>query len=84
MLGPKLSALTVSHSLRAYFFLGKSRVHADVQKFVEQMSFQVSLRNIKEQFNGIIIAGHDRTVRILNAPRRFLLLRLPVRTLDVS
>jgi hypothetical protein len=46
--------------------------------------FQVSLRDIKEQFNGVIIAGHDLTIRILNAYRRFLLWRLPVRTLDVS
>jgi hypothetical protein len=46
--------------------------------------FQVSLRDFEEQFNGVIIAGHDLTIRILNVYRRFLLRRLPVRTLDVS
>ncbi len=46
--------------------------------------FQVSLRDAKEQFNGVIIAGHDLTIRIFNAYCRFLLYRLPVRTLDVS
>jgi len=45
---------------------------------------QVGLRDIEEQFNGVIITGHDLAIRLLNAHRRFLLCRIPVRTLDVS
>ena len=45
---------------------------------------QVGLRDTEEQFNGVIIAGHDFAIRLVDAHRRFLLCRLPIRTLDVS
>jgi hypothetical protein len=45
---------------------------------------QVGLRDTEEQFNGVIVAGHDLAIRLFNAHRRFLLCRLLVRTLDVS
>jgi hypothetical protein len=45
---------------------------------------QIGLRDIEEQFNGAVVAGHDLAIRLLDAHRRFLLYRLPVRTLDVS
>jgi hypothetical protein len=45
---------------------------------------QAGLRDTEEQSNGVIIAGHDLAIRLLNAHCRFLLCRFPVRTLDVS
>jgi hypothetical protein len=45
---------------------------------------QIGLRDAQEQFNGVIVAGHDFAIRLLDAHRRLLLSWLPVRTLDVS
>jgi hypothetical protein len=58
--------------------------HVGVQGCPERFAFQVGLRNTQEQFNGAFAAGHDVSIRLLNAHRRFLLCRLLVRTLDVS
>jgi hypothetical protein len=47
-------------------------------------ALQVSIRDVEEQFNGVILAGDDLSIRVPNAYRHFLLCRFPVCTLDVS
>jgi hypothetical protein len=47
-------------------------------------ALQVGIRDVEEQFNGVILAGDDLSIRVPNAYRHFLLCRFPVCTLDVS